>query len=101
MALTEKLRKCLDTGGHVGSILTDSSKAFDCNDHELLVAKLFAYGFGTDALKLIYYYFRGSKKRTKINSSISSFAEIVSGLPHVLIFGYYYLILMYVIFFTI
>ena len=32
------------------------SKAFDFIDHELLIAKLHAYGFGTDALRFIYSY---------------------------------------------
>ena len=38
------------------AILMDLSKAFDCLNHELLIAKLSAYGFSRPALKLIYTY---------------------------------------------
>ena len=61
MATIEKWRKFLDIGGHVGALLTDLSKAFDCIDHELLIAKLHAYGFDNDALKFIYSYLKGRK----------------------------------------
>ena len=30
-----------------GALLTDLSRVFDCIDHELLIAKLYAYGFDT------------------------------------------------------
>ena len=81
MAMIEKWRKSLDTGGHAGALLIDSSKAFDCIVHELLIAKLNAYGFDTDALKYIYFYLRGRKQRTKINSSYSFFTQILFGAP--------------------
>ena len=87
MAMIEKWRKFLDIGGHAGALLTDLSKAFDCIDHELLIAKLHAYGFDTDALKFIYSYLKGRKQRTKINSSYSSFPEILFGVPQGSILG--------------
>ena len=34
----------------------DLPKAFDCLQHDLIIAKLHAYGFEMQALKLIYYY---------------------------------------------
>ena len=40
MAMTVKWRKFLDIGGHAGDLLTDLSKAFDCIDHELMIAVL-------------------------------------------------------------
>ena len=38
------------------AILTDFSKAFDCICHNLLIAKLNAYGVDRNALKLVYDY---------------------------------------------
>ena len=101
MVVTEKWRKFFDIGGHAGALLTDLSKAFDCIDHELLIAKLHAYGFDNDALKFIYSYLKGRKQRTKINSSYSSFAEILFGVLKDQFLGHYYLTLTFVIFFTI
>ena len=38
------------------AILTDFSEAFDCIPYDLLIAKLNAYGFDQEALKLIDSY---------------------------------------------
>ena len=42
--LINKWHSCLDNSGVVGTILMDLSKAFDCLPHELILAKLHAYG---------------------------------------------------------
>ena len=51
-----------------GALLTDLSKAFDCLHHDLLIAKLEAYGFGHSSLILIHNYLSGRKQRTKVNN---------------------------------
>ena len=71
----------MDKGGHFSALLTDLSKAFDCLPHDLLIAKLDAYGFKNDALYLIFNYLNNRKQRVKINSSFSSFQNIISGVP--------------------
>ena len=50
----ESWKRCLDSKGIVGTILMDLSKAYDCIPHDLLIAKLEAYGLDTCALKLMY-----------------------------------------------
>ena len=59
--MIKKWRKFLDIGDHVAEPLTDLSKAFNCIDYKLLIAKLHAYGFDTDAVKFIYSYLKRRK----------------------------------------
>ena len=49
-------KRSVDNGKMFGTLLTVLSKAFDCLDHELLIAKLNAYGFSLTALKLVHNY---------------------------------------------
>ena len=64
--MLEEIRKNLDKGRFSGMLLTDLSKAFDCLVHDLLIAKLNAYGFDYNALSLINSYLSDRKQRTKI-----------------------------------
>ena len=54
--MVENYKKVLDQGNKHGALLTDLSKAFDCLPHDLIVAKLHAYGFSIESLKLINSY---------------------------------------------
>ena len=65
--MIEKWRESLDQGGAYGALLTDFSKAFDCLPHELIIAKLYAYGVDMPSLKLINFYLSKIKQRIKIN----------------------------------
>ena len=62
-------------------VLMDLSKAFDTLNHDLLIAKLYAYGYGKDALKLIKSYLSNRWQRVKINESYSSWAALLVGVP--------------------
>ena len=48
LKLIEEWKKSLYDKNIIGAVLTDLSKAFDCIPHDLLVAKLHAYGLSMD-----------------------------------------------------
>ena len=87
IALIEKWRISLDKRGYGGAILMDLSKAFDTLNHDLLIAKLHAYGFDKISLKLIKSYLTNRWQRTKVNNSYSSWTEIIHGVPQGSILG--------------
>ena len=68
-------------------LITDLSKAFDCLRHNLLIAKLAAYGFDQPSLCFIFSYLSGRTQRTKVNNVYSSCADIKYGVPQVSILG--------------
>ncbi|XP_057296307.1 uncharacterized protein LOC130625272 [Hydractinia symbiolongicarpus] len=66
--LLEEWKQKLDKHYVVGAVLMDLSKAFDCVPHDLLIAKLNAYGFNQDALLLILAYHSDREQSTRINN---------------------------------
>ena len=85
--LIEKWKETLDKGGFACALLMDLSKAFDMVNHELLIAKLAAYGFSQSALKLLFDYLLNRCQRVKINLSHSSWFDILLGVPQGSILG--------------
>ena len=81
LAMLEHWKSTVDKGKVFGALLTDLSKAFDCLSHELIVAKLNAYGFNLAALKLVQSYLSKRRQRTKINQSYNLWEEILFGVP--------------------
>ena len=65
----------------------DLSKAYDCLPHDLIIAKLEAYGFDTNSLKLILNYLTNRKQRVKNGSFFSAWLEILLGVPQGSILG--------------
>ena len=87
LTLTEKWKKEPDNKGYPGALLMDLSKAFDTINHELLVAKLYVYGFSKDPLKLINSYMFDRWQRTKIDKSFSSWSALLKGVPQGSVLG--------------
>ena len=85
--MVEKWKKVLDKVGVAGGVLMDLSKAFDTIDHDLLIAKLEAYGFHKDALEIMVSYLSDRKQRTKISSVYSSWNSLLKGVPQGSILG--------------
>ena len=85
--LVEDWRSKLDTDHIVGAVLMDLSKAFDCIPHDLLIAKLSAYGFDENSLVYIYSYLKRCEQCVRINNTYSSFQTILSGAPQGSVLG--------------
>ena len=95
VVMIEKWRKSLDKRESFGTFLNNLPKAFDCF-HHLLVAKLHAYGFNIQSVRLIHSYLTGRKQRVKIDHFYSSWEEIIFGVPQGSILDHFYLIYLYV-----
>ena len=85
--MLQRFRKALDKKCKFGALLTDLPKAFDCLNHELLIAKLETYGFDHKSLNLVLSYLSGRKHRTKVNNYFSKWLDIISGIPQGSILG--------------
>lgn len=85
--MIEMWRKALDEHKIAGAILTDLSKAFDCLSHDLLIAKLHAYGFGKSALKFVLNYLSDRTQRVKVDGEYSEKRKLKYGVPQGSILG--------------
>ena len=63
------------------------SKAFDTINHELVIAKLHAFGFSIDALEVILSYLQDRWQRVKINTTFSSWTQLLQGVPQGSVLG--------------
>ena len=87
VVMLEQWRASLDNKCCSGLLLTDLSKAFDCLSHDLLIAKIAAYGFDYNSTKLIHSYLTKRYQRVRINSEYSTWSEILFGVPQGSILG--------------
>ena len=76
-----KWRESVNKGGAFAVLSTDLSNTFDCLPHELLIAKLHAYGFDMRSLNLMYNYLPNRKQRVKAGGTYISWQEILCGVP--------------------
>ena len=65
----------------------DLSKAFDCLPHNLLLAKLKAYGLTDHSINLLRNYLSNRKQRVKIGNNCSEWQNITKGVPQGSILG--------------
>jgi exonuclease III len=79
--LIEYCRSQLDKGNHVLIISLDLSKAFDCVDHSLLIAKLQAYGLDKGSSELMSSYLSHRTQAVRINSTNSQRMPVMAGVP--------------------
>ena len=77
----------LDQNLKTGVVFMDLSKAFDCLPHNLLIAKVHAYGVDWSACELLADYLSHRLQRVKIETARSSWAELSKGVPQGSILG--------------
>ena len=89
VVMLENWKRALDQNKKVGVpvIFMDLSKAFDTLNHKLLLAKLAAYGFSRNAIKLMGSYFTGRSQKANINNHFSQLLNVSSGVPQGSILG--------------
>ena len=63
------------------------SKAFDTINRDILIAKLHAYSFDKNSLKLLLSYLKNRWHRTRINQNFSSWEELLEGVPQGSVLG--------------
>ena len=79
--MTEDWRRSIDNRESARAVAVDLSKAFDSINHNLLLAKLKAYGLSQCAMSLMSSYLLGLKRRVCLHRVCSSHSELRVGLP--------------------
>ena len=76
--MLEKWKRGISKGECVSALFTDLSKAFYTVNHVML-AKLNAYVFSTNALSLMLNYLKNKKHKVRINNKFSLERDIITG----------------------
>ena len=87
MALIDLWKKSVDKNKAFGILLTDLSKAFDCVNHTLLIAKLAAYGLDEISLRFLLSYLKNRTQKVRINNTYSTLKDIKYGVPQGSVLG--------------
>ena len=83
----QKWQNKFDSGSFVGTILMYLSKAYDCLRHDLLIAKLEAYGLDNGSLNLHLDYLTFRKQRSKVGFAYNKWSKIRHRIPQESILG--------------
>ena len=82
LRMIENWKTQLNKRKKIGVIIMDRSKAFDTLIHNLLVAKLKAYGLNLNTASFIKSYLTNRNQRCKIGDSLSEWEGILAGVSH-------------------
>ena len=91
-SLTNNILMAWNEKTYIGGIFCDLTKAFDCVDHDLLMAKLKHYGIQDVTFNWLKSYLMGRKQRVKISvnenqTNYSSWETVKQGVPQGSVLG--------------
>ena len=81
LKLIESWKRYCDNNSYSAAALMDLSRTFDTINHDLLIAKLHAYGVKGYSLKLIMNYLRNRYQHTKVNGENLEIGRTVDRCP--------------------
>ena len=87
LILTDKITTRFDKGLFTGMILIDLQKVFDTIDHQILLKKMKYLGFSKNTVTWFKSYLCERKFKISINTSYSSPASLLCGVPQGSILG--------------
>ena len=85
--VTDDIYEALENSELTFLVLLDYSKAFDCANHRLIIAKLKAAGFKNEALSWVTSYLSGRSQKVITGSQESSWESVVNGVPQGSVLG--------------
>ena len=85
--VTDDIYDALENSELVFLVLLDYSKAFDCANHKLILAKLKAAGFGGDSLSWVSSYLSGRRQKVVTTNNESSWQNVLNGVPQGSVLG--------------
>ena len=85
--VTDDIYEALENSELTVLVLLDYSKAFDCANHRLILAKLKAAGLCDDALSWICSYLTGRSQKVVAGSEESGWESVLNGVPQGSVLG--------------
>ena len=85
--VTDDIYEALENSELTFLVLLDYSKAFDCANHRLILAKLQAAGFKNDSLSWITSYLSGRSQKVVAGSDESGWESVINGVPQGSVLG--------------
>ena len=87
LTITDDFFTAMDKGDIIVLALLDYSKAFNCANHDITLAKLKSLGFDNTALRWINSYLSGRSQRVKTQNGFSKWKNLINGVPQGSILG--------------
>ena len=85
--MLEDWENALDKGEYICSLFMDLSKAFNTINHDLMLAKLEAYGFSESSIEFMFNCLKNKTQVVLFNNSFSSSGKSKVGVPQGSIIG--------------